>query len=401
MTRPGTHPSFVSAIVRDRPAQKRVAAVVVAAAAGGLLYGLVAPKWYRSSLTVVPAAPQKSSGISSLLGGELGGLAAGLGVSATGSADVARIAAVLQSAAVADAVIAKFELRSRYDVEHPESAREALGQHCEVRTLQKPGAVQVSCEDHDPKVAQAITAYFAEVGNTAFRRVGASSASEEVRFLERRVVDLRREADEVAGRVREFQEKHQIVDLEGQARAMVSSVAALNSQRIAKRMELEYASKFSSPEEPGVRQLESQLSVVDEQLRDLEIPRDASAGAHDRPPGDRDRGAGMFPAALAVPRLRAEGEKLFRDRRVAEASLVFALDRLEGAKAAEARDVSTLVVLDPATLPTRKSRPVIREMVLAGAALGFALGIAWQWWAWRRRDGAGTVAGAGRGAAAA
>jgi hypothetical protein len=61
----------------------------------------------------------------------------------------------------------------------------------------------------------------------------------------------------------------------------------------------------------------------------------------------------MFPAALQVPKLRAEFEKLYSDRRVAEATLVFALERLEGARASEARNVSTFLVLDPLPFPPR------------------------------------------------
>ena len=92
----------------------------------------------------------------------------------------------------------------------------------------------------------------------------------------------------------------------------------------------------------------------------------------------------MFPAALAVPALRAEYEKLYRDRKVSEATLVFALDRLEGAKAAEARDVSTFVVLDPPPLPTRRARPKLLDSILLGGAVGFALSVAVGYWTTRR-----------------
>ena len=83
----------------------------------------------------------------------------------------------------------------------------------------------------------------------------------------------------------------------------------------------------------------------------------------------------MFPAALDVPALRAEFERLYRDRKVSEATLVFALDRLEGARAAEARDVSTFVVLDPPPLPTRRSRPRRSRIAVPRRILGLALSV--------------------------
>jgi capsule polysaccharide export protein KpsE/RkpR len=367
--------------LRDPTAQRRIALITLAFGLAGALYWLVAPKWYRSTLTIVPAGAPKSSGISALMGGDLGGLAAGLGAS-IGSADVARIGAVLQSAAVSDAVAQKFDLQSRYGVGHPEGARDALWQHCDVKTLPKPSLVQVSCEDKDQRFAQSMLTFFADYGNQVFRRVSVSSATEEVRFLERRIAELRQQAEAAAGRVREFQEKHQIVELEAQARAVVSAMAVLNGQRIAKQMELGYARTFSSRDEATARQLASQLSVMDEQLQNLEEPLLppglAGAGASE----DRKERSGMLPAAIAVPKLRAEYETLLRDRKVAEATLIFALERLEGAKASEAREVSTFQVLDPPTLPERHSSPLRSMTTLQFAALGFVGALVYEW---RRR----------------
>ena len=87
----------------------------------------------------------------------------------------------------------------------------------------------------------------------------------------------------------------------------------------------------------------------------------------------------MFPAALSVPRLRAEFEKLFRDRKVAEATLVYALERLEGARANEARDVSTFQVLDSPTVADRHFRPVRTFVALFFAAAGFAGAVVYEW----------------------
>jgi capsule polysaccharide export protein KpsE/RkpR len=211
--------------------------------------------------------------------------------------------------------------------------------------------------------------------------VSVSSASEEVRFLERRAGELRQLADETAARMREFQETHRIVDLDTQARAVVSAMATLNGQRIGKQLELEYARTFSSRDEPSLQQLRSQLAVMSERLREMEeAPADPAPG--EERPAARGKGAGgLFPRALEVPKLRAEFEKLYRDRRVAEATLVFALERLEGAKATEARDVSTFVVLDPPALPTRKSRP--RRLLAVAVAALLGLGVAVVYEAWR------------------
>jgi uncharacterized protein involved in exopolysaccharide biosynthesis len=373
-------PSFDLSFLRSRAVLKRIAVVTLACATLAAVYTLLAPPWYRSVLTVVPARIQKGGGISSLLGSELGGLAAGLDVSLGAGADAPRIAAVLQSISVTDAVIEKFDLRRRYDVKYQEAAREALWRHCAVKPLPKPNLVQLSCEDRDPRFVQQLLSYFAEYGNQAFRRVSVSSATEEVGFLERRVAELRQQADDATGRMREFQEKYQIVDIDTQTKAVVSALAALQSQRISKQLELDYARTFSSGDEATLRQLRSQISVLNEKLRDLEEPAaTAPVPVEGRPRRGGDAKGGMFPAALAVPQLRADFEKLYRDRKVAEVTLVYALERLEAAKADEARDVSTFVVLDAPALPTRRSRPKRLLILLAWSAFGLLASLAYEW----------------------
>jgi capsule polysaccharide export protein KpsE/RkpR len=359
-------------VLRNRAVLKRIAAVTLTSAALGLAYGLTAPKSYRSVLTIVPVK-QQAGGLSSQLGVGLGGLAAGLDLSPGGSADVARIAAVLQSTSVTDAVIEKLDLRTRYREKFQEFARDAVWRSCSVTTLAKPSLVQLTCEDKDPRFAQQMLGCFAEHGNLAFRRVGTSSASEEVRFLERRVAELKRQAGEAATRMREFQEKHQIVDLNTQSRAVVSTLAALNTQRITKELEFDYARTFSALDEPTLEQLETQIAVVERQLQQLEGPRTDAVQGGRRPARS---GAGLFPPALDVPKIRSEFEALFRDRRVAEMMLVNALKRLEGARANEARDVSTFVVLHPPTLATRHARPRRALTLFASTVLGLAGAIA-------------------------
>lgn len=364
--------------LRDRRALKRIAAITAAFTLAGLLYALLAPRWYRSTLTVMPVKQQRGGGLSSLLGGELGGLAAGLaeGVGGIG-ADVQRIAAVLQSNDVTDAAIARFDLKRRYGERYLETAREALWNHCGVKVLPKPSLVQLSCEDKDPRFVQQMLQFFSEYGNQVFRRVSVSSATEQVRFLEHRVSELRAQADDAAARVRDFQETHQIVDIDTQAKAVMGAIASLNTQRITKQLELDYARTYSSADEATMRQLRSQLGVVDQRLRTLEDDQAADPAVSSEPKATSR--AGMFPPALRVPKLRAEYEKLYRDRKVAEATLIFALERLESARADEARDTSTFLILDPPPLPTRHSRPRSPAVLAVAVLIGLLTAIALEW----------------------
>ena len=116
-------------------------------------------------------------------------------------------------------------------------------------------------------------------------------------------------------------------------------------------------------------------------MHDLESPADSGPQRS----AEKPLAKGMFPAALSVPKLRADYEKLYRDRKVSETTLVFALERLESARATAARDVSTFVVLDPPTLPDRHSRPRAPPTLAISTTLGLLAAVAWQAWSFRRR----------------
>jgi tyrosine-protein kinase Etk/Wzc len=371
---------FDLAFLTQRSALRRIAAVAAAFAVVGAAYAFLAPRWYRSTLTVVPLKQQRGpAALSSLLGGDLGSLAAGLDVGG-GSADVNRIAAVLESNSVTDAVIEKFDLRRRYGEKYQEYTRKELWEHCSVTTLPKPNLVQLTCEDKDAAFAQQLLMFFAEHGNAVFRTVSASSASEEVRFLEKRAAEMRHQAETSAARMRDFQERNRIVDLDSQAKAVVAALAGIQGERISKEVELGYAREFTAPGESTTLQIQSQLGVLQRKLSDLGgTPTATTSGAAQREKTVAGASATLFPAALAVPRLREEFETLLRDRKVSEGLLVLALERLEMARANEAREASTFLVLDSPTLPDRPARPKRLAVIALALVLGVIASVALEW----------------------
>ncbi len=359
---------------------KRVAATTGTGMLIALVYVLLAPNWYRSTLTVVPATPSKGSGLSGQIVGALG---ADLPIDLGNNADVERIAAVFESTSVTDAVINKFNLSNRYDEKYVEHARRELWTHCSTRIDRKAKIVALTCEDKDPTFVKDMLTYFGDYGNEVFRRVSTTSASEEVRFLEQRVAEMRREADESARRLREFEEKYKVIDLESQSKAVVSAMASLRSQEISKELQLSYLNSFSSRDESTALQLRQQLSVINAKFRKLEEttaiddPTGKPISVASETKGHASNVADMFPAALSVPKLRFELEQLYRDRKIRETDLVLLMQRLEIAKVNEARDTSAFQILDRPPMPTYKSRPRRLMALITGWILGMLAGVAW------------------------
>jgi uncharacterized protein involved in exopolysaccharide biosynthesis len=385
------------AVRRDWP---RIGGITLLAGAVGVAYAFLAPAWYQSQLALVPQASSKS-GLAALTAD----LPINLDIGGGDSASADRIQAVLKSRTVTDAVIEKFQLQQRYEEAHLENARKVLWLHCSTKLDKKPGVVTLTCEDRDPQMAQAITAYFAEVGNTVFRRISKSSAAEERRFLETRWEQSKKDVVTAAMNLRDFEEKHKLVDLGEQSKAMVSAMASLKADLLAKQIQLSYLTQFSSSDEATATQLRREISILQAKLDSMmdegglesasakEGESDAGSDTDVSVPAPRPRpvrkgkdkkaSTGFFPVAMKVPQLKFELEGLYREKKIQETLFQLLTQRYELARISEARDTSAFEVLDLPVVSDHRSRPkrapIVAGALFVGLLLGLSVSVARSW----------------------
>lgn len=379
-----THPSLAGLRLLFRR-WRLIGVLGVLGALAGAAYYVWTPKWYEAELLIVPKrSPSDLSPVRNVLGSLPVDLA---GASTFGQSDADRIASIVQSRSVADAVIAKFNLIERYGTGVIERARKALWSHCTTTADKKPNLVRLTCEDKEPAVARDLTNAIGQEADAAFRRIAISSAREERGFLEKRVAEAKRDLEESSAALRSFQETRKVIDLTEQGKAVVSGMAALEGDLISKQLELSYARGFAASEEASVAQLRRQIAIVSAQLQALEDKRPAGSNAT----GPAEAGSKLFPPAMELPALRAELETLFREHKIRETVFLMLTDRYEARKLEEARDLSTFVVVDDAALPTFRIRPTLRTIPaggFAGLALGILLVLVPAWWIELRRRAA-------------
>lgn len=345
---------------------KLVLAMLVLGVVGGVVYFLFWPPKYEATLRLIPAQPASP----------LAGLAQGneilgdINLAGAGGTTGNRVAGVLQSQSVADAVIQKLDLVRNFHAGYIEKARLTLWARCSVAVDKKSDLVTLTCEDEAPTLAAAMATELGNAASEAFQRVSTTSASNERRFLETQLVDSRKRLDAASKALREFSERNRIVDIEEQARGVVSAIASLEGQRISKELELAYQQVFASSQESGALQLREQLAVIEKKLRDL--VDGAGKDSH-----------GMFPPAMTLPSLRFEFEALYREQKVQEAIYFVLTQRLELARAEEAKERSAFQVLDAPSEPTFRSWPqwpVIPIGAVIGLLLGVVIVVVPPWW---------------------
>lgn len=352
-------------------------------AVGGVVYYYVKPQSFEAELLIVPG---RSASDMLPAANILGNLPVDLG-SSFGQSDVDRIAAILESRSVTDAIIDKFDLVRRYKAGNIERTRKALWTHCLTTVEKKPSVVRLTCEDNEPEVVRDLVNTFGRLADATFRRIALSSASEERSFLEKRVAEARRDMESSSVALRRFRETHKIVDLPEQGRAVVSGMAALEGDLISKRIKLSYARGFAAADEASVAQLRRQISILSAELQGLETKRTAEPGAA----GAEQSGSELFPPAMEIPALSAQLETLLREHKIDETVFLMLTERYEMRKLDEARDLSTFVVVDDAALPTYRVWPtrwVIPIGLLAGLVLGLCIVTLPAWWRDLRRRAA-------------
>jgi uncharacterized protein involved in exopolysaccharide biosynthesis len=375
------------AVRRDWPL---IGGITFLVGVASVAYALLAPAWYQSQLALVPQASSKS-GLAALTAD----LPLNLDLGGGDSASADRIQAVLKSRTVSDAVIEKFQLKERYREAHLENTRKVLWLHCSTKLDKKPGVVTLACEDRDPQVAQAITAYFGEVGNTVFRRISKSSAAEERRFLETRWEQAKKDVVTASMNLRDFEEKHKLVDLGEQSKAMVSAMASLKADLLAKQIQLSYLTQFSSSDEATATQLRREIAILQAKLDSMmdegglesssakdgdtsddgEVPMPRPRPVVTRKGKDKKSSVGFFPVAMRVPQLKFELEGLYREKKIQETLFQLLTQRYELARISEARDTSAFEVLDPPVVSDHRSRPKRAPLVLGGLFVGLLLGL--------------------------
>ncbi len=330
--------------------------------AAGIITFIIAsflPKWYSSSASLFP--PEQDTGIgvaSSLLGGGLGSLISGSGMSLPSFATLSDIyAAILRSRIVGEDVIDKNNLMEVYGQKSREKALGELAGHLAV-TVEPEGIIRISCEDKNPQRAVDLVNSFIEELNRVNSEVRVGKASATRQFIEERLDQTKVELDAAENEYKKFQEENNAISLSDQVNALISSLAELKSQLVLAEIELGVLNRTYLPTHTQVLQQKAKIDEINKQIKLLE------KGS----PDNKTNNPLSIPLSEA-PDLGLQLVRLTRDLKIQEAVYELLTQQYEQAKIQEKRDTPTVEVLDPPKVPERKSRPKRATMALLAGVL--------------------------------
>jgi capsule polysaccharide export protein KpsE/RkpR len=276
---------------------------------------------------------------------------------------------ILSSQTVQDRLIDRFDLRAVYGSKYRQDARKKLGEKTSLDEERKSGIISVTVRDHDPKRAAAIAFAYVEELNKLVAELSTSSAHKERVFLEGRLVTVKRDLDQASQDFSQFSSKNKTLDIKEEAKAMLQGAASLEGELIALESQLRGLQAIYTDNNVRVRSVQARIAELHHQLDNI-----GGAAPGGTPPVGFSAATSptqsQFPTIRNLPLLGVTYADLYRRVQIQEAVYEVLTQQFELAKVQEAKEIPSVKVLDPPTVPERRSYPPRLLIITAGGLLG-------------------------------
>jgi tyrosine-protein kinase Etk/Wzc len=308
-------------------------------AAAAVLFSI--PPTYTAKTSFFPPAqsPSAASGIFNQLNA--------LGVSAAGAAktQAEQYVAMLKSRSVADAQSTRFDLPRVYELKFPEDVRRKLAKQTSVYLSSRSDLIEISVDDRDPNRATQMANFYVESLTNLLGRVAVTDARQRRIFLEKQVDETRAELDKAEKLLRGAGVSPTAAQLE--PGAAVGMVAQMNANIVAQDIKLTTLRSVAGEANPATLAAKSELAALKRRLDEMQ------AGAKNAVEDDYTG--------------------LYRDYKYNSALLELLATQLASARIDEARDGSSLQIVDFPVVPQKKSKPSALFVLGTGLTLGVGL----------------------------
>jgi uncharacterized protein involved in exopolysaccharide biosynthesis len=315
---------------------------------------------------MMTAAAAKTAG-SGALGSVAGDL---LGLKSTGALFVG----ILRSQTAQDRLVQQFDLRKAYGRRLIMDARLKLEENTSVAEDRKSGIITLSVTDHSAPRAAALAAAYVDQLNLLVAELSTSAAHRERVFLDERLKVVRQELEDASNRLAQFSSKNATLDIKDEGKAMLETAAMLAGQMIAAQSQLEGLRQIYTDNNPRVQSLNAR---VVELRRELEKLSGGAGGKTEDGPAIIHASSGdlPYPSIRNLPLIGVKYSDYYRNAKIQETVFELLTQQYELAKVQEAKETPSVKILDPATIPERKSSPSRLVIMLLGTFLAGAASV--------------------------
>lgn len=342
--------------------KKVVFSVAACFAIVAIIVSLLMPKQYTATVILLP--PQQNSSGGMALASQLGSLGmaalAGTGLGIKNPNDM--YVAMLKSRTVEDAMVQHFGLMQEYHARYLSVARNTLEDQTKIDGSGKDGLIHISVEAKDPNRAAELANGYVDQFRKLSESIAITEASQRRRFFEQQLGQAKDNLAQAEESMKQMEQTTGLIQLNGQASALIQSSVSLRAQITAKEVEIQSLRTFATDQNSQIVQAERELESLQAQLAKL-------------------GGAGVVSdEGMLVPKGRvptAGLEYLRKEREVKYRETIFELlaRQFELAKLDEAKQGALVQVVDAAAPPDHRSSPKRAIIVIFATLAGFFVGI--------------------------
>jgi capsule polysaccharide export protein KpsE/RkpR len=366
--------------------RKLIGTVALAIVGLGCVVALLLPRRYMATTVILP--PQQGGSAGTAMMAQLSSLGAMAGAGALGIKNPNDMqVALLKSRTVEDAMVARFHLQELYHTKYLSSARKRLEKKAYFDNGLKDGLIRLSVVDHDPRRAAEMANGWVEEYRRFTATLAVNEASGRKLFFERQVADARENLTRAEEDMKQTEQRTGVLEMDGQAHAMIAAAAMLRAQVTAKQVEIQAMRQFAADENPDLERARQELSSLEAQLAVMDVD-------HDR------RGGDLVAPRGKVTQAGLEYERALREVKYRETIVGLVMRLYEMARVDEARQGAQAQIIDAAAVPDRPVSLfriwIVLGTLLLSLPLALALALATEsvasLRALRRRAGSWTLA---------
>jgi uncharacterized protein involved in exopolysaccharide biosynthesis len=194
-------------------------------------------------------------------------------------------------------------------------------------------------------------------------------------FLEERLKVVKQELDDASNQLAQFSSKNNTLDIKDEGKAMLDTAALLAGQMVATQSQLEGLRQIYTDNNPRIQSLNARVAELRRELEKLSGFSEKSGEGPNKIQGSL--GDMPYPTIRNLPLIGVKYADYYRHAKIQETVYELLTQQYELAKVEEAKETPSVKVLDPATVPERKSSPHRLLIALIGTFLGFAGAVIW------------------------
>ncbi len=283
--------------------------------------------------------------------------------------------AILQSPTLRRQMVEHFDLRAKYDTDSIEDAIDALEKRTEIGKSEQ-GTIMISVLARDPQLAADMANQYVLFLDTTNIRLSQETAGARFGFISKLEAQENLKLDDELARLQTFQEEHNAISIEDQARATIRAASEMQSaamELVIKRRSL-LLSGFS-PGHPEVKRLEKELLMRQEALvfirdgSDVDLPARSATGQALLEGLFLEEN--LFLPLRRIPEVAHNYQNIEKDVLVQAALMKMLLEQKAEALIEKDNNTSTVQLLDKAQAPEKPSRPRRLLMVFIAGVLSF------------------------------